>query len=105
VTRYACKAIIPKGAKYMISIKHEDFSANYDLFVKLCNITSEPLKLTKEGQPDLIVMNADAYERRKKMLDLREKLLRINEDEPLESKGISLEELGKYIDEVESEEL
>ena len=50
-------------------------------------------------------MNADAYERRKKMLDLREKLLRINEDEPLESKGISLEELGKYIDEVESEEL
>lgn len=89
----------------MISIKHEDFSANYDLFVKLCNITSEPLKLTKEGQPDLIVMNADAYERRKKMLDLREKLLRINEDEPLESKGISLEELGKYIDEVEFEEL
>ena len=41
----------------MISIKHEDFSSNYDLFVKLCDITSEPLRLTKEGSPDLVVMN------------------------------------------------
>lgn len=86
----------------MISIKIDDFSANYDLFVKLCEITSEPLKLCKEGRTDLIVMNAAAYERRKKMLDLREKLLRINEDEPLESKGISLEELSRYIDELEA---
>ena len=86
----------------MISIKHEDFSANYDLFVKLCNITSEPLKLTKEGQPDLIVMNADAYERRKKMLDLREKLLRVSDDEPFGDRGISLEELGRYLTEIES---
>ncbi|MBP3309454.1 MAG: prevent-host-death protein [Ruminococcus sp.] len=87
----------------MISIKIDDFSANYDLFVKLCEITSEPLKLCKDGKSDLIVMNADAYERRKKMLDLREKLLRINEDDPLESKGISLEELSKYINELEAE--
>lgn len=88
----------------MISIKHEDFSSNYDLFVKLCDMTSEPLKLTKEGSPDLIVMNADAYYRRKKMLDLREKLLRLNEDEPFESKGISLEELSKYIEEIEADQ-
>ena len=42
----------------MLSIKYEDFSNNYDLFVKLCEITSEPVKLVKEGRPDLIVMNA-----------------------------------------------
>ncbi|MBQ8349629.1 MAG: hypothetical protein IJY19_08330 [Ruminococcus sp.] len=87
----------------MISIKHEDFSRNYDLFTKLCEITSEPIKLVKEGSPDLIIMNADAYERRKKLLDLREKLLRINEDTSFDSKGISIEELGKYIAEIENE--
>lgn len=87
----------------MISIKHEDFSRNYDLFTKLCEITSEPIKLVKDGSSDLIIMNADAYERRKKLLDLREKLLRINEDEALGSKGISIEELGKYIAEIEEE--
>ena len=87
----------------MISIKHEDFSSNYDLFVKLCDITSEPLRLTKEGSPDLVVMNAEAFESRKKMLDLREKLLKINEDDSLSAKGISLDELGKYIEEVEKE--
>lgn len=87
----------------MISIKSEDFNANYDLFVKLCEITSEPLKLTKEGKPDLIVMNAEAYARKKKVLDLREKLLKINEDDDFDVKGISLAELEKYVDEVEAE--
>ncbi len=88
----------------MISIKSDDFSSNYDLFVKLCEITAEPLRLTKEGCPDMVVINAETYERRKKMLDLREKLLRINEDQPLSTRGISLEELGKYIDELEKGE-
>ncbi|MBQ1339433.1 MAG: prevent-host-death protein [Ruminococcus sp.] len=87
----------------MISIKQEDFNDNYELFVKLCEITSEPLKLVKEGASDLIVMNAEAFDRRRKMLDLREKLLRYNDDEPLGTKGISLEELGKYINELESD--
>lgn len=87
----------------MISIKCEDFNANYDLFVKLCEITSEPLKLTKEGKPDMIVMNAEAYSRKKKVLDLREKLLKINEDDDLDVKGISLKELEKYVNEVERE--
>lgn len=87
----------------MISIKSEDFSENYDLFVKLCEITAEPLRLTKEGEPDMIVMNAAAYERRKKMLDLREKLLRVNEEDSFASRGISLEELGQYLSEIDKE--
>lgn len=86
----------------MLSIKYEDFSNNYDLFVKLCEITSEPVKLVKEGRPDLIVMNAEAFGRRKKALDLREKLLRQSGDEPIDSKVISLEQLGKCIDDLET---
>jgi hypothetical protein len=48
-------------------------------------------------------MNAEAFDRRKKTLDLREKLLRSNGDEPIGTKGISLEELGKYITEIEND--
>lgn len=87
----------------MISIKSEDFSANYDLFAKLCEITSEPLRLTKDGQDDLIIMNAEAFERRRKMLDLRERLIRKGEEERFPGlQGISLEELGRYIEETEN---
>ena len=48
-------------------------------------------------------MNAAAYERRKKMLDLREKLLRVNEEDSFASRGISLEELGQYLSEIDKE--
>ena len=87
----------------MISIKHEDFNRNYELFARLCELTAEPLKIIKDGMPDLVVINADTYIRRKKMLDLREKLLKINEDELFEEKGVTFEELEKYLDEVENE--
>ena len=86
----------------MISIKFDDFSGNYDLFVKLCEMTSEPVKLVRDGSPDLVVMTADAFDRRKKVLDLKEKLLHINEDEPIDTKSISLDELSKFVDEIES---
>lgn len=85
----------------MINIKHEDFSKNYELFARLCEITAEPVRITGSGLPDLIVMNADTYMRRKKMLDLREKLLRVNEEELFQEKGVSFEELEKYLDEIE----
>ncbi len=85
----------------MINIKQDDFNENYDLFARLCEITSEPIKITKDGMPDLIVVNAETYMRRKKVLDLREKLLRVNEDEPFEEKGVTFAELEKYLDEIE----
>ncbi|MBQ8181106.1 MAG: prevent-host-death protein [Ruminococcus sp.] len=87
----------------MISIKQEDFSNNYELFARLCEITSEPARIVRSGSPDLVVMNADAYMRRKKMLDLREKLLRVNEGDIFQEKGVTIEELEKYLEEVESE--
>lgn len=90
----------------MISIKYDDFSANYELFVKLCEITSEPVKLIKDGKSSLLIMNADAYERRKKMLDLREKILNAGEEGSNNSndkqiKAVTLKELEKYLSEIE----
>lgn len=59
----------------MISIKYDDFGANSELFARVCEMTSEPLRLVREGCPDLIVMDAASYSRREKALELREKLI------------------------------
>lgn len=90
----------------MISIKYDDFSANYDLFVKLCEITSEPVKLIKDGKSSMLIMNTEAYERRKKMLDLREKILNASEEcldknDSKEINAVTLKELEKYLSEIE----
>ena len=85
----------------MISIKSDDFSSNYELFAKLCSITSEPMKLINDNCQDMIVMTAEAFERRKKMLDLREKLLGIDTEKCLSSKNTDFEKLGQYINELE----
>ena len=85
----------------MISIKSDDFSENYELFVKLCSITSEPMKLVNDKCQDMIVMTAEAFERRNKMLDLREKLLGIDTEKCLSSKNTDFQQLGQYINELE----
>jgi len=85
----------------MISIKNEDFSENYELFVKLCSMTSEPLKLINDKCQDMIVMTAEAFERRNKILDLREKLLGIDTEQCLSSKNTDFKKLGQYINELE----
>lgn len=84
----------------MISIKNEDFSENYELFVKLCSMTSEPLKLINDKCQDMIVMTAEAFERRNKILDLREKLLGIDTEQCLSSKNTDFKKLGQYINEL-----
>ena len=42
--------------------------------------TAEPIFLTKNGERDLVVMDIETYNRREKMLKLREELLAIEED-------------------------
>ena len=88
----------------MISIKNDDFSNNYELFVKLCAMTSEPLKLVNENWQDMIVMTAEAFDRRRKMLDLREKLLGSEVDDMLNAKSEDFSRLGNIINELEKNE-
>ena len=48
---------------------------NYNEISELCKRTGEPVYLTKNGEGDLVVMDIDAFERKMKMLDLRNILL------------------------------
>lgn len=47
----------------------------YNSISELCNETSKPVFLTKNGECDLVVMSIKAYEHREKILDLREKFI------------------------------
>lgn len=53
---------------------------NYNEIADLCRKTMEPVFLTKNGEGDLVVMDIDTYNRREKMLKLREELLAAQED-------------------------
>ena len=66
---------------------------NYNEIADLCRKTAEPVFLTKNGEGDLVVMDIDTYNRRKKMLKLREELLAVEEDCLHGSEGYSIDEV------------
>ena len=65
---------------------------NYNEIAEMCRKTAEPVFLTKNGEGDLVVMDIDTYNRREKMLKLREELLAVEEDRMHGSKGYSVDE-------------
>jgi len=52
---------------------------NYNEISALCKATGEPVFLTKNGEGDLVVMDIATYDQREKQLELREKLIEIEE--------------------------
>lgn len=73
---------------------------NYNDIAQLCKDSGEPVYLTKNGEGDLVVMDIEAFEQREKMLDLREKLLLVEEDRVSGKPGCSLESLDSYLEAV-----
>lgn len=73
---------------------------NYNEIAEYCKKTNEPVFLTKNGEGDLVVMNIDSYYRREKMLQLREELLIVEEERLAGKKGLTVDELDAYLDEV-----
>lgn len=52
---------------------------NYNEISELCRKTQAPVFLTKNGEGDLVVMDIDTYDKRERQLELREKLIEIEE--------------------------
>lgn len=73
---------------------------NYNEIAELCKKTGEPVYLTKNGEGDLVVMDIEAFERREKMLKLREELLQVEADRLAGVKDYTLNELSAYLDDV-----
>ena len=70
---------------------------NYNEIAELCKKTEEPVFLTKNGEGDLVVMDIATYNRREKMLHLREELLSVEEDRLRGITGYSLPERTKML--------
>lgn len=80
---------------------------NYTEISNLCKETGEPVFLTKNGEGDLVVMNIAVYDQREKQLELREKLIEIEEqrkagipDIPARTASANLRSLLKEISHV-----
>lgn len=52
---------------------------NYTEIANLCKETGEPVFLTKNGEGDLVVMDIAAFDQREKQLELRERLIEVEE--------------------------
>lgn len=72
----------------------------YNEIAEMCKKTKEPVFLTKNGEGDLVVMDIETYNRREKMLKLREELLSVEEDRISGRTGCTLDELDKYLDDI-----
>ncbi len=77
---------------------------NYNEIADLCRKTAEPIFLTKNGEGDLVVMDIETFNRREKMLRLREDLLSVEEDRLAGRTGCTLDELDSYLDDMIDEE-
>ena len=70
---------------------------NYNEIAEICKRTEEPVFLTKNGEGDLVVMDIETYNKREKMLQLREELLAVEEERLHGSKGYSIEEVARMM--------
>ncbi len=66
---------------------------NYNEIADMCRKTAEPVFLTKNGEGDLVVMDIETYNRREKMLKLREELLAVEEERMRGNKGYSVDDV------------
>jgi prevent-host-death family protein len=73
---------------------------NYNEIADICRETEEPVFLTKNGEGDLVVMDIETYNRREKMLKLREELLAVEEDRVMGRIGCTLDELDTFLDDI-----
>ncbi len=73
---------------------------NYNEISELCKKTKEPVYLTKNGEGDLVVMDIESFNRREKMLKLREALLSAEAERLAGQKEYTVDELSSYLDDI-----
>lgn len=73
---------------------------NYNEISELCKKTKEPVYLTKNGEGDLVVMDIESFNRREKMLKLREALLSAEAERLAGQKEYTVDELSIYLDDI-----
>lgn len=73
---------------------------DYNSISKLAKETKQPIFLTKNGEGDLVVMDIDVYDQRVRQLELREKLVEIEEKRKAGVKDFSAREVSRELKEM-----
>lgn len=72
---------------------------DYNQISNLVRESAEPVYITKNGEGDMVVMSIESFERREKILDLKEKLLIAEEQRINGEKTMSLKEVHAKLQE------
>lgn len=72
---------------------------DYNQISNLVRETAEPVYITKNGEGDMVVISIEAFERREKLLDLKEKLLIAEEQRISGEQTISSNEVYRKLKE------
>lgn len=78
---------------------------NYNEISELCKTSGEPVYLTKNGEGDLVVMDIETFERYKVMLEIKERLIEVEEDRLNGKKGYSIDEVVSRVEHSINEKL
>ena len=70
---------------------------NYNEISQLCKETEQPVKLTKNGEGDLVVMDIKSFSKRESMLKLREMLVEAEEGRIRGDKSYTIEEVSNMM--------
>lgn len=70
---------------------------DYNSIAKLAHEKAEPIYITRNGEGDLVVMSIEFFEKREKMLDLRERLMHAEQQRLAGEPTISLNEAERRI--------
>lgn len=79
----------------MINVTVEKLLEDFDEIIGLCEENDEIITILKDGEPDLVLMSCNTYEKQKTLLDMKEKLLKIEEEQIKNNKTYTIEDLDK----------
>lgn len=78
---------------------------DYNKISQLVRETAEPVYITKNGEGDIVVMSIEAFEKREKLLELKEKLLIAEEQRIRGERTSSLKEVKEKLQEKINEKI
>ena len=81
----------------MIERKLDELQANYDGIADLCRKTCEPVYITDEGMPSMVIMDIKAFREREAWLKLSETLMEAELEFAETGKAYDVEELERHL--------
>ena len=70
---------------------------DYASISNMAKETKEPIYITKNGEGDLVLMSIDAFEKREQMLQLREKVLKAEQERIDGAETLSVSQARKHL--------